>query len=333
MSIVKLNNGLAFEAKEGQSIVDAALSAELFFPYSCKTGRCNSCKCKVLNGKTQVLLEETGLTEAEKREGWILGCSRTASEDVVLDDVDVFPFKLPVAKTLPCRIASLEKLTEDVLRVVLRLPPTQSLVWLAGQYIDVIKEGARRSYSIANSMHGAGGSHQLELHIKRLEGGWMSEYWFKQSKVNDLLRLHGPLGTFFLRDVAGKDLFFLATGTGFAPVKAILEQLETSFTNLNPRSVSVYRGAQDTAKIYCDLPNVSFALNYVPVLSRAGEGWSGSRGHVQDVLLSHGADLQNAMVYACGSDAMIAGAKTLLVNAGLDASRFFSDAFVCSASH
>ncbi|MEO0003149.1 MAG: hypothetical protein RLZZ22_841 [Pseudomonadota bacterium] len=160
----------------------------------------------------------------------------------------------------------------------------------------------------------------------------MSEYWFQQAKVNDLLRLNGPLGTFFLRQVAGLDLVFLATGTGIAPVKSMLESMSALSANQQPRSVTVYSGGRKPQDLYCDVSAFSGSARYIPVLSQADETWSGARGHVQQQLLKDMPNLSQAVVYACGSDAMIHGAKTLFDSAGLPTHRFHSDAFVCSAS-
>jgi len=171
----------------------------------------------------------------------------------------------------------------------------------------------------------------LELHIREVPGGVMSRYWFDEAKANDLLRLHGPLGTFFLRDVAGRDLVFLATGTGIAPVKAMLEGLAQASAADRPRSVTVCWGGRVPADLYWDAAAIDLEHRFLRVLSRADAAWTGERGHVQDLLLRRHPDWSATSVYACGSDAMIHGAREQLLAAGLDASQFHSDAFVCSA--
>ena len=160
----------------------------------------------------------------------------------------------------------------------------------------------------------------------------MSEYWFQHAKVNDLLRLNGPLGTFFLRQIAGLDLIFLATGTGIAPVKSMLEGMSALSADQQPRSVTVYWGGRKPQDLYCDVAAFSGSARFVPVLSQADAPWTGARGYVQQQLINDMPDLSQAVVYACGSDAMIQSAKTLLESAGLPTHRFHSDAFVCSAS-
>ncbi|MET0107016.1 MAG: FAD-binding oxidoreductase [Sedimenticola sp.] len=330
MPSIKLSNGTRFDSEPGESLLDAASRASVVMAYSCGTGRCSSCKCKVIEGKSTALHEELGLSEREKADGWVLSCVRSAISDMSLEVEDLGGLTIPQIKTLPCRIHALERLATDVIKVVLRLPPTSEFSFLPGQYIDVIAQGGiRRSYSLANA---SAVDNLLELHIRAVPGGLMSEYWFRQAKVNDLLRLNGPLGTFFLREMAGLDLVFLATGTGIAPVKSMLESIEILPIENKPRSITVYWGGRKPSDLYWDVNSIKGVHRYVPVLSRAGSDWSGAKGYVQQVLLAEISDLSETVVYACGSNAMIHSAKDLLLTAGLPEQNFLSDAFVCSSS-
>jgi CDP-4-dehydro-6-deoxyglucose reductase len=330
MPFVHLSNGKKFEVPKDISLLEAAAVSSISLPYSCKTGRCSTCKCKVIRGETKALVSESGLTEAEKSEGWILSCARAATTDVVLEVEDLGDVVIPQAKTLACRISSLEKLAPDVIKVVLRLPPNVALNFIPGQYIDLIGPGGvRRSYSLANAPNA---DNRLELHIRAVERGAMSQYWFNQSAANDLLRLHGPQGTFFLRNVAKRDLIFLATGTGIAPVKAMLETLSSFPADQKPQSITVVWGARHEHDLYFDVASLPGTQKYIFVLSRADATWQGERGYVQDALLRHISDLRNGVVYACGSDAMIHSAKSTLIAAGLPSQHFYSDAFVCSST-
>jgi len=235
---------------------------------------------------------------------------------------------IPVAKIQTCRISSLEKLAPDVLKAVLRLPPNVVLNFIPGQYIDVIGPGGiRRSYSLANAPKT---DNTLELHIRAVNNGVMSQYWFNQAAVNDLLRLHGPQGTFFLRNIAKRDLIFLATGTGLAPVKAMLEALPGLASDQRPSSITVMWGARHEHDLYFDVTSLRGIQTYIPVLSQANGRWLGERGYIQEVLLRYMPDLRNAAIYACGSVGMIHGAKQLLADSGLPLARFYSDAFVPS---
>ncbi|MET0333182.1 MAG: FAD-binding oxidoreductase [Rhizobacter sp.] len=328
MPTARTTSGKQFDVTDGEALLDAALRAHVTLAYSCRTGRCSSCKGKVKSGSTTALHDELGLTAEERAAGWVLTCVRTATSDVELEVEDLGNVELATARTLPCRIQTLEKVTPDVLKVTLRLPPNSRFAFQAGQYIDVIGPGGvRRSYSIANA---PATQDHLELHIRHFDGGEMSRYWFEQAKANDLLRLHGPLGTFFLREIEGVHLVFLATGTGIAPVKAMLERLAQQ--DQRPASVTVYWGNRVEADLYWDATSPPAGQRYVPVLSRAGADWAGARGHVQNVMLQTPHDWPHTRVYACGYDAMIHSARDALVAAGLDGHHFHSDAFVCSAS-
>ncbi len=276
------------------------------------------------------MADELGLTSDEKAQGYILSCVRSASSDMLIEVEDLGDQIIPKVKTLPARIVSLEKLAPDVLSVKLRFPPDTPLNYLTGQYIDVIGPGGlRRSYSIANAPTA---DQQLALHVRAVQGGAMSDYWFNLAKVNDLVRINGPLGSFFMRPLAGLHLVFLATGTGIAPVKAMLEQLASAPASDQPLSVTVYWGGRESKDLYVSPSQWHPELIYVPVLSRAPDAWTGSRGYVQKALLSDAPDVTRTVVYACGSDAMIQSAKAVLTQAGLPEKRFYSDAFVPSGT-
>jgi CDP-4-dehydro-6-deoxyglucose reductase len=325
---IQTTGGKAFIQFAGQTLLDAAAKSGIGMPYSCKTGRCTACKCKVLSGQSLATGDELGLTLKENAQGFILSCVRSALTDMLIEVEDLGEQVIPEVKTLPARISSIEKLAPDVLSVKLRFPPNTSLTFLAGQYINVIgPDGFRRSYSVANA---PASDNQLQLHIRSVQSGAMSRYWFDQAKVNDLLRINGPLGSFFSRPLTGLRLVFLATGTGIAPVKAMLEQMATAPLDKQPLSVTLYWGGRQLQDLYVDPSQWYASLRYVPVLSRAPDGWSGARGHVQHSLLSENSDWANTVVYACGSNAMIQSAKEVLTEAGLPLNRFYSDAFVPS---
>jgi CDP-4-dehydro-6-deoxyglucose reductase len=330
VAIIHLTSGREFAAESGVTLLDAASIAGIALPYSCRTGRCSTCKAFVQRGQTRPRTDETGLSPEEIEAGWILTCVRSAETDVELDIQDLGGITLPQPKTLPCRIAELDKLAPDVLRVKLRLPPTSTFSFIPGQYIDVIGiNGTRRSYSLANA---SDSEKLLELHVRAVSGGTMSDYWFNHAKSNDLLRLNGPLGTFFLRECKNTDIYFLATGTGIAPVKAMLESLIHVPEDQQPQSITVLWGGRKPEDFYIDLAAIPGKYRYIPVISRPHKDWTGAEGYVQNILLSTAPDLSNAVIYACGSDNMIHSAKQVLSNAGLPLARFYSDAFVSSGS-
>lgn len=326
---ISLVSGNGFPATEGTFLTDAAIDAGVALPYSCKTGRCGTCRMKVVSGTTVVMQDESDLTDAERAEGWIFGCCRAALSNLEIDVEDLTGLDLPKAKTLPCRIETIEDVAPDVRKFVLRLPPSANFSYLPGQYANIIGPGGhRRSYSLAGVDAQKG---HLMFHVRKVPSGALSAYWFGAAKKNDLLRLNGPLGTFVLRDVTGVDLVFLATGTGMAPVVAMLEQVAGLPPDAAPRSVRVIWGGRVPADLYLDPKRICPEVQYTPTLSQAPSEWAGAREYVQDVLIASGMDLCTARVYACGSDKMINVAKTKLLGAGLPPKAFHSDAFVYSA--
>lgn len=328
MSIVTLSNQKTFTAEPGKSLLDCAKSQGTVLEYSCRTGRCGVCKTRVLKGETLVIQPELALSEEERGCGTVLTCCRAAVTDLELDIEDLGLLASIQIKTIPCRLDSLERLAGDVVRVILRTPPTSTLFYLAGQYIDVIgKEGVRRSYSIANAVRADA---KLELHIRQVPEGVMSQYWFGDAQANDLLRLEGPLGTFCLRDTQTKNLVFMATGTGIAPVKAMLEALAAAPETLDDKRIFVYWGGRTEIDLYWQPDFPALNLTFRPVLSRADTQWSGATGYVQHAVLAENLDLADTSVYACGSEAMIHTAREVLTQAGLPLKHFHSDAFVSS---
>lgn len=323
---ITIGQGKRFDSEPGETVLDAAARAGITLPYSCRNGRCSTCKCRVREGASTALHPESGLSERERADGWVLACVRSATSDLAIEADELGDLKLAPPRIVPCRIDALEPLAPDVMKVTLRLPPANPFVFAAGQYVDVIApSGLRRSYSLANAQ-----GPRLELHIRAVEGGALSAYWFGAAKANDLLRLNGPLGTFVLRELTGLHLVFLATGTGIAPVKSMLEAIAAMDGADRPASITVFWGGREERDLYWDAGCVAAGQRFVPVLSRAGPEWQGARGHVQDVFLAEGPDLARCVVYACGSEAMVRAAESQLAAAGLPPQRFRADAFVAS---
>jgi CDP-4-dehydro-6-deoxyglucose reductase len=328
MHVLTLSNGKTFAADSNVSILDAARAGGVTLEHSCRTGRCGVCKASVLAGDTAVLRPEESLTDAERADGIVLTCCRAATSDLALDVEDLDRLAGLEIRTIPARVVSLSPLAPDIMHVVLRTPPASPLRFLPGQYVDVIAEGVRRSYSLANAPRADG---LLELLVKRYPGGKLSGFWFERARPNDLLRIEGPLGTFFLRDAAPTHIVFLATGTGIAPVKALLEGLASTPDIAAERRISVFWGNRSAESFCWDHGDLGLDIRLERLLTGPDVTWTGARGYVQDAALRHGVDLADTVVYACGSDTMIASARERLVASGLPVRRFFSDAFVSSS--
>lgn len=327
MPIVNLPSGRCFSSEPGQSLLVAAEISGVTFPYSCRSGRCSACKCKV-TGATDVLLDETGLSAQEKADGWVLACARSAQTDLTLDIQDLSGLNLPETQMIPAKIDALECLSRDVIGVRLRLPPNRTLDFLAGQYADVIgPSGIRRSYSFAKSPH----TGAIEFQIRRVEKGEMSAFWFGAAKVDDLVRVYGPKGTFVWRHTSNTDVAFLATGTGIAPVRSMVEWIAAQPEDTRPRSIQIFWGGRTEADLYWNPSSLCERIHFEPVLSRPSANWKGARGYVQDALLATKPGLCAMQVYACGSEGMIHSARRELISKGLAPEAFFSDAFVASS--
>lgn len=327
MANITLVTGRQFVTDSSLSILDAARAQGITLEYSCRTGRCGICKASVITGKTSVLRVEESLSDEDRCAGMILTCCRAAVDDTVLDVEPLDRLADINIRTIPARIASIERLAPDIVRVILRTPPASPLRYLAGQYVDVIADGVRRSYSLANAPRDDA---LLELIVKRYPGGRLSNYWFERAQPNDLLRIEGPFGTFFLRDDGPTHIMFLATGTGIAPVKALLEELATDPARAARHRLSVFWGNRAAESFCWDPIGLGLDIGMHHLMSDPAATWAGVRGYVQDAALRQGIDPTDTVVYACGSQTMIASARDSLLAAGLPPRRFFSDAFVSS---
>jgi len=328
MFVIITKSGISFTQSEQDTILNSAEKSGVNLGYSCRTGRCSTCKCRVISGDTTLLVAEIGLSQKEKDSGWILTCARSATSNLVIEIDDLGDVILPKPAIFPCRINSIDKVSRHVVRVSLRLPSASRFNIISGQYVDVIgTAGVRRSYSVANNVT----DNNLELHIGEVDGGCLSEYWFGKAKINDLLRLNGPLGTFFLRTIKAQDVIFLATGTGIAPIKAMIESIKLLAPEDYPNSLAIFWGGRTLDDLYFDPSTDYELLRYVPVLSRPAADWEGYKGYVQDAFLNECPDLSNCVIYACGSSKMIRSSCEMLLKSGLPEKNFFSDAFLPSA--
>jgi CDP-4-dehydro-6-deoxyglucose reductase len=327
MPTVTLANKKQFECQSDTTILASAKHQGLQLEYSCRSGRCGVCKARVISGSTRSIQEEENLTEEDRGNNIILTCCRSAETDVSLDIEDLGRLANIETKTLPCRIDNILLLAADVVHVTLRLPPNNKLSYLPGQYIDLIKGDVRRSYSIANAPRD---DEKLEIEVRKVADGIMSDYFFTKARENDLLRLEGPLGTFCLRDTEMENIIFLATGTGIAPVRAMLEELATDPELALRKNIHVYWGGRFREDIYWAPHFANIHLIFHPVLSQPDGGWIGRTGYVQDAVVEDVIALGDSVVYACGSEDMIESAKESLCRNGLSQKHFYSDAFVSS---
>jgi len=325
---IKQNNQ-SFSAESGETILDAGLKHGHVLPYGCRNGVCGVCKGKVLEGSVDHgSYQSHALSEADISDGLALFCCAKPTSNLIIDAHEVSATRDIPVKTLPCRVHKLEKLADDVMVLYLKLPATEQLQFLSGQYIDILmKEGKPRSFSLANAPHN---NEFLQLHIRNISGGAFTQHVFNGMKERDILRIKGPLGTFFLREDSKKPIIFVASGTGFAPVKAIIEH--ALHIGLQ-RPMHLYWGARVLADLYMlDLAKQWEArgIKFTPVLSEplAEDHWQGRQGFVHQAALEDYSDLSEHQIYACGAPVVVEAAhRDFTTLRGLPNEEFFSDAF------
>jgi len=328
-------SGIHFEAQPDESLLAAGIRQGIGLPYGCKDGACGSCKCKLVSGQVaHSNFQRKALSEEEEAQGLVLTCSARALSDVTLESRQVTPAGALPVKKMPTRVNSLARKTEDVMVMQLQLPANDTFTYRAGQYVEfILRDGARRSYSMANAPSNGPG---VELHIRHMPGGRFTDLVFGSMKEKDILRIEGPMGSFFLREDSEKPMVFLASGTGFAPLKALLEHMQHCGMT---RPVTLYWGGRRPADLYMDdwvlaqctrMPN----LRYVPVVSDAlsEDNWQRRTGFVHRAVLEDFPDLSGYQVYACGAPIVVDSAKRdFSALAGLPDEEFFADAFTSEA--
>ena len=337
--VTVLPSGRSFAVEPDESILDAGLRHGIVLPYGCKNGACGSCRAKVVEGHIeQGPHQPQALRKEDALQGQALLCCATALTDLAIEArVIAAAGDIPVRK-MPCRISSIERAAPDVAIVRLQLPANERLQYLAGQYIELIlKDGTRRSYSMAGAPHAA---EQLELHIRHMPGGRFTDALFEVSqpsvKVRDILRFEGPMGTFFLREDHDRPIVFVASGTGFAPIKAIVEHAQHKSIR---RPMTLYWGGRRPRDLYLDALCREWAqtlphFRYVPVVSDAlpEDAWTGRTGFVHHAVMQDHPDLSGMQVYACGAPVVIDSARAdFTQRCGLAPEEFYADAFTSAA--
>jgi CDP-4-dehydro-6-deoxyglucose reductase, E3 len=329
-------SGHSFEVNDGKTVLQAGLDAGYAMPYSCRTGICRTCRGKIREGKVDYgFVHETYLPESDKAKGLALLCQAQPLSDCVIEVKELEGLAGIKARVSPCRIAKITRPAPDVAVLGLRLPQNENLQFLAGQYIDfLLKDGKRRSYSIATKP-AAEGITQLELHVRHTPGGVFTDSVFAGGiKERDILRFEGPLGTFYLREDTDKPIVMVASGTGFAPIKAMCE---TAMAKGIARPITLYWGCRAKRDLYMlDVPAAwqHPGLKFIPVLSEATPEcqWTGRTGFVHRAVMEDFPDLSGHQVYACGAPVMVDAARAdFSAKCRLPADEFFADSFLTEA--
>lgn len=337
LAVTLTPSGRAFEVQRDETILAAAIRQGVGLPYGCKDGACGSCKSRLLSGRVLHGAHQLkALSVAEEDGGLVLTCCATPQTDCVIEARSVpGAGEFPVLK-MPTRVLAIERPAPDVALLRMQLPANQRFQYHAGQYVEfILPGGARRSYSMANAPSRVGSPPAIELHIRHMPGGLFTDTVFGTLKEKDILRIEGPFGSFFLRE-STQPMILLASGTGFAPIKALIEQLRDAGID---RPAALYWGCRSRADLYlhawaeqaaAEMPQ----LRYVPVLSepQPEDAWTGRTGLVHQAVMADWPDLSGHQVYACGAPAMVdAAQRDFIARCGLPADEFLADAFTSEA--
>jgi CDP-4-dehydro-6-deoxyglucose reductase len=318
-------DGVEFEIKPSQTILEAAISSGITLPYGCRSGSCGSCKATIIEG--EVFHEDIMpgvLTDQDRSEQNFLLCKTYATSDVTITSpvekkLDEFPKKIT-----PVRVEKLSLLNHDVMQILLKLPAGENLQFKAGQYLEfILKDGARRAFSMAN----APSDDLIELHVRLIEGGTFTNYVFNEMKEKSIHRIEAPIGNFYLRE-SDRPMIFVAGGTGFAPIKSIINDCHRAGVE---RKIYLYRGFKTHKDLYQDevVENWKKNINNFEAINIYSEevvnGQEKSLVH-KEVIKDLG-QLDSFDVYCCGAPGMIEVAYKEFVEAGLNPNSFYSDAF------
>jgi CDP-4-dehydro-6-deoxyglucose reductase, E3 len=322
-------SGHSYTAKAHETVLESAIEAGFNIPYGCRNGACGSCKGTVLSGEVDYGdYAASALTEAEKIAGKALFCCARPLSDLSIECREINVGVIP-PRILPARVERKEQLSHDVMALFLKLPSSEHLQFFAGQYIEfLLKDGKRRAFSIANAPHV---DNLLELHLRLIPGGQFTQYVFNEMPDKAILRIEAPFGSFYYHDASDKPMIMVAGGTGFAPIKGIIEHM---LHHDIKRKVILYWGAKTLQDLYMpDLPATWAAthphIQFIPVLSDAlpDDSWHGRTGLVHQAVLDDVKSLSDFEVYCCGAPAMVEVAHASFLTAGLPEDAFYSDAF------
>ncbi|MEO5343774.1 MAG: CDP-6-deoxy-delta-3,4-glucoseen reductase [Gammaproteobacteria bacterium SHHR-1] len=323
--------GQVMQVNEGETLLDAALRQSIGLPYGCRSGLCGSCLCSLESGQVDYP-DGPSETLRDKPTNALLSCQAVPRSDLLIQVPELLQAQDFEVKTLPCKVHSLERIAHDVVRLQLKLPEGDRLQFQAGQYLNVIlADGRKRAFSLANAPHDDA---FIELHVRHVEGGQFTDYVFAQMQPKALLRIEAPLGGFTLRESSERPMIFVAGGTGFAPIKGIIEHI---IHIGDPRPLQLYWGAHAERDLYLrplaeQWQQEHSQMRFIPVLSEPDPDWAGRSGWVHQAVLADNPDLSGFDVYMAGPPPMIQAAKQGFEAAGLDLARLYSDSFEYGAA-
>ena len=321
--------GHEFTCEDGESILDAALRAGVGLPYGCRNGTCGRCSGELLSGDIGYLKELRTYAQLEVDNGKTIFCQACARSDLEIAVQEITQSADIEVKTMPCRVEHMRLLSHDVMELKLKLPESERLLFLAGQYIEIMLKGdKRRAFSIANAPHN---DEFIELQIRHVPDGHFGDYLFNEMKEKTLMRIEGPLGSYYLREDSDRPIILMGGGTGYAPLKGMLEH--AFFVGMD-RPIHLYCGVRAKRDLYMHDQALEWAgqydnLTYTPVLSdpQTEDAWEGDVGFVHEKVVEDHPDLSNYDVYMSGPPPMIKAGMDLFYERGLPETQIFSDSF------
>lgn len=330
-TVTLAHSGVTFQAQENETLLDAALHAGVELNYGCRNGACGSCRAQLVSGSVRYPLDlvPPALSPEEVRGGMVLVCSAYATSDLTLDVSATQDHTLIPPRIVPARVEQIEHVSPDVMRLRLKLPETVRMPFRAGQYLNILlRDGKRRAFSIANAPHD---DEFIELHVRYIKGGEFTAHVFADMKEREIMRLEGPLGDFYLREESSRPAILVGGGTGFAPLKAMIEH--AIYIGLDKR-LHLYWGGRTEADIYLREKAEQWAsshphIQFTPVVEDPlpESGWDGRTGLATHAVVEDYPDLRAYEVYASGPPAMVEAAARLYVSHGLPADHMYNDAF------
>jgi len=329
--VKNISSGAIFTVNEGESVLNAALRQGVMLPYSCKNGTCGSCKGHLESGEVHYPFHPPmALSREEMGEGCALLCQAEPTGDLEIRVREIEAVRDIQIRKMPARVTEKTLLAPDVMRIRIKLPNAQRLQFLAGQYLEILlADGKRRAFSIASPPQS---EDEIELHIRHVDGGGFTGWVFDELKERDILRLEAPLGNFFIRnDRLERPMILMGGGTGFAPLKSMLEDL---LAHQDKRPLHLFWGARSRAELYLHEQAQHWAeqnehIQYSTALLEPADALtSGSySGFVHQAVLQKYADLSGFDIYMSGPPAMIDASRSAFLESGAEKQRIFFDSF------
>ncbi|MES9972361.1 MAG: CDP-6-deoxy-delta-3,4-glucoseen reductase [Candidatus Thiodiazotropha sp.] len=324
-------SGHVFSVETGETILDAAIRQGINLPYGCRNGFCGDCLATLTTGQVDY---PNGIPPvmADDSHGECYICQATPTTDLSIEVKEIAQSKDIPIRTMPCKIDRIERLNEDVIRLYLKLPEGERLQFLAGQYLNfILRDGTKRAFSIANAPHD---DDFIELHIRHVSGGLFTDALFSDMEEKTIMRIEAPLGSYYLREASTKPIILMGGGTGFAPLKGIIEH---AFQIGIQRTMHLYWGVRAESDLYLPELPLQWAskyanFSYTPVLSEPDDGWSGKTGWVHEAVIEDHPDLSGHEVYMSGPPPMIEAGKEAFLSHGLAGEELYSDSFEYGAA-